>query len=188
MNYHRLGGFKHHTFILLKLWRPDVQNESYKATIKGQKNWFLCKGGSVPCLSCNVWQFADYLWCSLASDAVCLFLSSCSRGIFPVCLSASVSKPPLIIRLLILNILTYTKYTQLGPTLMITFNLLFNTIFPKKVILWITGLGIQLIFCGRQNSMHNCLHRGQRRRSSSADSEVLFQTMAHPFLTLCSNY
>lgn len=146
------------------------------------------KGGSVPCLSCNVWQFADYLWCSLASDAVCLFLSSCSRGIFPVCLSASVSKPPLIIRLLILNILTYTKYTQLGPTLMITFNLLFNTIFPKKVILWITGLGIQLIFCGRQNSMHNCLHRGQRRRSSSADSEVLFQTMAHPFLTLCSNY
>ena len=50
MNYHKLGGFKHHTFILLKLWRPEVQNESYPK-IKGQKNWFLLQGRSVPCFS-----------------------------------------------------------------------------------------------------------------------------------------
>lgn len=129
----------------------------------------------------SLWQFADYLWCSLASDAVCLFLSSCSHGIFPACLSAPVSKPPLIIILLILQYsITYTKYTQWRPHLITTFNLLFNTIFPNKVIFWITGLGIQLIFMGDKNSIHNYLHRGQRRRSSSADSEVLSQTKAHP--------
>lgn len=43
MNYHKLGGFKHHTFILLKLWRPEIQNESYPK-IKGQKNQFLLQG------------------------------------------------------------------------------------------------------------------------------------------------
>ena len=44
MNYHKLGGFKQHTFILLKFWRPEVQNESYEAKVKGQKGWFLLKG------------------------------------------------------------------------------------------------------------------------------------------------
>ena len=72
-----------------------------------------------------------------------------------------------------------TIYTQLGPTLMTSFNLLFNIICPNKVLFWITGLGIQLIIYGGHNSIHNCLHRRQRRRSSPADSEVLSQTKDH---------
>lgn len=33
-NYHKLVGFKQHTFILLKFWRPETRNESYGIKIR----------------------------------------------------------------------------------------------------------------------------------------------------------
>ena len=52
--HHRLGsGLKQHTFIILELWRQDVQNGLAGLKPWWEQGWFFLEapGGSIPCMS-----------------------------------------------------------------------------------------------------------------------------------------